>query len=264
MCAFYQLISFMRLRFLPRWLLILLCVFSFFKTGDAAIVDESTIHSLIQPSIQQAEDLQLAQHETWLALLHYKRETVLRQFVSQVDDAAFFLDKNGKTDAHEELIADINAFLQPPGSGHAQCLFPARWWWLKQQLALSDDLDVPCARLHAFMEKVSHQKLFLAFPSMYLKNPGSTFGHTFLRFDGDGKSILSSQTLNYAARTDKSDNLAVYISKGLSGGYRGFFRVRPYSETVQEYNNIENRDIWEYQLAFTPDEIEQLVRHLWK
>jgi hypothetical protein len=33
---------------------------------------------------------------------------------------------------------------------------------------------------------------------------------------------------------------------------------------VQEYTNIENRDIWEYQLDVTPEEITQLVRHVWE
>ncbi len=56
----------------------------------------------------------------------------------------------------------------------------------------------------------------------------------------------------------------IYVSKGLFGGYRGFFRARPYYERVKKYSNIENRDIWEYQLDFTPDEIEQLVRHVWE
>jgi hypothetical protein len=48
-----------------------------------------------QAAIKQAEKLQLAQHEIWLALLHYKRETVLGRFISQADDAVagFDLDK---------------------------------------------------------------------------------------------------------------------------------------------------------------------------
>ncbi len=227
---------------------------------NAKVVNEK----IIQATVKQAEELQLSQHETWLALLHYKRETVTRRFISQADDKRFFLDGNGKTDLHAELLANINAFLQAPKKAHAQCLFPARWWWLKQQLALPNDYDIVCPKLDAFMEKFSHDRLFLVFPSMYLNNPGSSFGHTFLRFDGEDESILSSQTLNYAAKINQSDNLVSYIAKGVFGGYKGFFRTRLYSETVEEYNNIEHRDIWEYELDFTPSEIEQLVRHVWE
>lgn len=213
---------------------------------------------------QRADELQLAQHETWLALLHYKRETLSHSLVSQADDPRFFLAEEGRIDAAAELHADITAFFDKQKPQQAQCLFPARWYWLKQQLDLSDEFDVSCPGLDAFVANFSHHKLFLAFPAMYLNNPGSTFGHTFLRFDGDANAVLLSQTLNYAARIDNSDSLVPYIGKGLFGGYRGFFRVRPYSETVREYSNIDNRDIWEYRLNFSEAEIQQLIRHVWE
>ncbi|HHJ35438.1 MAG TPA: DUF4105 domain-containing protein [Gammaproteobacteria bacterium] len=214
--------------------------------------------------LSQAEQLQLAEHEIWYALLHYKREILSQQFISQADDENFFLSENGKTDAHAELVADIKAFFRGPESRHAQCLFPARWWWLKQQLNISDDNDVSCPLLEAFQLKVSHDRLSLVFPTMYLNNPGSIFGHTFLRFDGRDESVLLSQTLNYAARVKRSDDLVSYVAKGLFGGYSGIFKSKPYYRMVQEYSNIENRDIWEYQLDLSAEEMEQLVRHVWE
>lgn len=242
------------------------------STEAGEVTQTAEYDAIVQVALQQASELKLAQHETWLALLHFKRETLLQRFISQVDDEYFFLDENGSIDPAAELNANIAAFLstrryrQDEDSNHiyAQCLFPARWWWLKQQLNLSDNNDAPCPKLDKFMARVAHEKLFLVFPSMYLNNPGSTFGHTFLRFDNNEESILLSQTLNYAARVNKRDDIVSYVSKGLFGGYRGFFRARPYFETVQEYSNIENRDIWEYQLNFSADEIEQLVRHVWE
>ncbi len=260
MQVFYQLMKNMRLRFLQYGLI---CMLGFFGSATNVFAVAAKTE-LINTAVQLAEVLQLAQHETWLALLHYKVEIVSRRHISQADDKAFFLHENGSRDPHAELLSNIEAFLRAPKQGHAQCLFPARWWWLKQQLAIPDDFDVSCPKLDVFMKRVSHHQLFLVFPSMYLNNPGSTFGHTFLRFDGEDESILLSQTLNYAARVDGSDNFFSYISKGLFGGYRGFFRARPYYETVQEYNNIENRDIWEYRLNFSPEEIKQLVRHIWE
>ncbi len=241
------------------------CIFClFFQVSLAqAVVPLANMVSSLQV---QAEDLQLASDETWLALLHYKREMLSRRFISQADDDEFFLDKNGRFDAAAELRAAIRAFLSPVTETgvHAQCLFPARWWWLKQQLSIIENVDVSCVKLDAFMKSFSHDSLFLVFPSMYLNNPGSSFGHTFLRFDDDSDSILLSQTLNYAARVDPDDALISYIGKGIFGGYTGFFRARRYYETVQEYNNIENRDIWEYQLNFSHAEIQQLVRHVWE
>ena len=38
----------------------------------------------------------------------------------------------------------------------------------------------------------------------------------------------------------------------------------PYYEKIKEYSNLENRDIWEYSLEFTPDEVERMLLHLWE
>lgn len=280
MSAFYQLMGIMRRSFVLIFCLFWLCstAETIIKPGAiaSAEADEPTraaeYDAIVQVALQQASELKLAQHDTWLALLHFKKETLLRRFISQVDDEYFFLDAKGNVDPAAELNANIAAFLstrryrQDEDSNHiyAQCLFPARWWWLKQQLNLADNYDAPCPKLDKFMARIAHEKLFLVFPSMYLNNPGSTFGHTFLRFDNKEESILLSQTLTYAARVNEYDDIVSHVSKGLFGGYRGFFRARPYFETVQEYSNIENRDIWEYQLDFSAQEIEQLVRHVWE
>lgn len=284
MSAFYQFMSTMRPSFLSissliRDLFLLCLIFqptlsladkvsseiaSHAMVSNANQISSKDLATVRQAVLEQAEKQNLSKHETWLALLHYKRQTVSRDVISQADDENFFLHPEGKVDTKAELVASINAFFKETHSGHAQCLFPARWWWLKQQLNLSRAYDVQCPQLEAFMGRVAADKLVLVFPTMYLNNPGSTFGHTFLRFDAEGEANLLSQTLNYAARSDKSDNIFNYVRKGLFGGYTGFFRMRSYFETVQEYNNIENRDIWEYDLAFTKNEIEQLLRHVWE
>jgi len=244
-----------------------------FYLNSSVIAEESIVATapaqentddVVASLLQQADQLQLAEHEIWYALLHYKRESFFRGFVSQADDDDFFLAADGKTDSTAELIANIKAFYRRPENNHAQCLFPARWWWLKQQLKLSDEKDVSCPQFDAFMRKVAQDKLFLVFPTMYLNNPGSTFGHTFLRFDDKDDAVLLSKTLNYAAKVKKTDDIASYVAKGLFGGYSGIFRTKPYYKMVQEYTNIENRDIWEYQLDITPEEISQLVRHVWE
>lgn len=217
----------------------------------------------IDDYIQQARQAQLGQHPAWLALLHYKKEVFTGRLISQADDDLFFKSAQGRTDPQAELEADIKALLMPPTSGHAQCFLPARWHWLKQQLSISSQYDVSCPKLEAWMDRVSTHRLTLVFPAMYLGNPGSTFGHTFLRFDGPD-SIMLSQTINYAAAYDPEDSFPVYAYNGLFGGYQGVFLIRQYFETVQIYSDIENRDIWEYQLDYSPDEIRQLARHIWE
>jgi hypothetical protein len=224
---------------------------------------QTAVAGSVEDIVQRATQLQLAQHPGWLALLHYKKEAFSWNVASQADDELFFLSQSGKTQPQAELEADIQAFLKPAASGHKQCYFPARWYWLKQQLAISSEYDVPCPKLTAWLANISTDKLSLIFPSMYLGNPGSMFGHTFLRFD-DSEATLLAQAFNYSAAIDPDDSLLVYAYNGLFGGYRGVFRTRRYFETVQVYSNIENRDIWEYQLDYTPEEIRQLARHAWE
>ena len=213
--------------------------------------------------IQQAENEGLASHSQWLALLHYKEEVWTFSVVSQADDPRFFLAEDGDTDSRAELQADIRAFLQPSGEGHAQCLFPARWFWIKQQLGLDAQFDVSCPRFEKWQQSMAADSLTLVFPSMYLNNPGSSFGHTFLRFDNSQSELLSN-ALNYAASYRFTDNMVKYVYNGLFGGYNGIFNIRSYFEMVEEYSNLENRDIWEYRLDYSPEEIQQLIRHVWE
>ena len=218
--------------------------------------------TLTDPIIEQARLAELAQQPAWLALLHYK-PVALSGLRSQADDPRFFFSEQGKTQPQTELEATIKAMLLPAKNRHAQCLFPARWFWLKQQLNFSSSYDVSCPRLDAWMDRINADRLTLVFPSMYLGNPGSSFGHTFLRFD-TGDSVMLSQALNYAAENNPDDGMIAYVYNGVFGGYTGVFRIRNYFETVQVYSDIENRDIWEYQLDYSPAEIRQLARHVWE
>ncbi len=213
--------------------------------------------------IQQARAAGLGQQPAWQALLHYQPAVFSGQMVSQADDVDFFFSEQGKTQPQAELEATLRAMLLPAKSKHAQCLFPARWHWLEQQLNISTAHDVACPRLDAWLNRIDAERLTMVFPAMYLGNPGSSFGHTFLRFDGDS-SVMLSQALNYAADNNPDDGMIAYVYNGVFGGYTGVFRVRNYFETVQVYSDIENRDIWEYQLDYSAEEIRQLARHVWE
>ena len=58
----------------------------------------------LQQLSQHARQLQLDEHPAWLALLHYKRESLLPRVLSQADDVDFFLAAQGKTDPRAELL----------------------------------------------------------------------------------------------------------------------------------------------------------------
>ena len=215
-------------------------------------------------SLQQAaSEARLAERSQWLALLHYRHEALGDDLVSQADDARFFISPVGDEDPAAELKAALSAFLKAPAPGHAQCLFPARWAWLRSELNIDERYEVPCPKLDRWRASISDDGLTLVFPAMYLNNPGSAFGHTFLRFD-HATSVLLSHALNYAAQYDPDDDIISYSIKGITGGYTGVFNLRRYFQTVQEYSDLENRDIWEYRLDYSREEIDLLLKHVWE
>jgi hypothetical protein len=208
--------------------------------------------------IERARQLQLAQHPAWLDLIHLNTG-VFGSVVSEIADAGFFLAGEVKPDAQAELEATLRGFNQDSA---VACQFPARWYWLQQQLDLGPSPE--CVELQAWKSKLAAQHLTLLFPSMYLQNPASMFGHTFLRLDQANTSPLLNYTLSYAARPDQQDSVASYIYKGVFGGYPGVFAVQPYYQTVSDYGDIEQRDIWEYALNLNASEIDQLLNHVWE
>ncbi len=239
-------------------------VFCFiFLTLMMSRVSPVLANSVIEGFLQQAQQLKLAEQPAWLALLHYQKEIIGHRYISQADDERFFLSPEGRQNPTAELEADLRAMLPESVSSHAQCRFPARWYWLKQQLALPARYDVVCPELEKWLEQMQADSISLVFPSMYLNNPASSFGHTFLRFD-NASSILLSHAINYAAANDPDDNPLAYVYNGVFGGYTGVFATRRYFEMVQDYSDIENRDIWEYRLSYTPQQITQLARHIWE
>ena len=222
--------------------------------------------------IKQAMTLKLAQQPGWLNLLHYK-SNAWGSLISQADDTKFFMAETGAENAQAELEADLRGFFSAVDTAgniaqikrHPQCRFPARLHWLNQQLNFADSLPkIECSKFNEWKQQWNATQITLLFPSMYLGNPASMFGHTFIRFDTEGKSPLLSPTLSYAAASDKNDSLIVFSLKGIFGGYAGRFSMQPYYETLREYSDIEQRDIWEYKLNLTQVETAQLIRHLWE
>lgn len=224
--------------------------------------------SVLESLKRQTQQQQLGLQPGWLNLLHYKKN-LWGGLRSQADDTRFFLSAEGAHDPQAELLANLQGFFASPQRNqqhqHAQCRFPARLAWLDRQLNFSRYLpEVNCQQFEQWQQQWQASQITLLFPSMYLENPASMFGHTFIRFDLPGRSELLSPTLSYAAAHDESDSLLLFSLKGIFGAYPGRFAMQPYYQTLREYSDIEQRDIWEYPLNLTEEESEQLIRHLWE
>ncbi|CUB02570.1 Domain of unknown function (DUF4105) [Marinomonas fungiae] len=212
---------------------------------------------------------ELASDPQWLSMLHYDQIGLVRQQGSLIQDEDFFLSPQGRVSAQDELVATIKAFTQgddvvDPNQA-AQCRFPSRFAWLSSNLGSDALISLKCPDFEEWKSKINAEKVYLVFPAAYLNSPSSMYGHTLFRVKKKGNDTpLLDYAVNYAANTDPTDNQLVFSYKGLTGGYPGVFSVMPYYQKVKEYNFLENRDMWEYELALTDNEVDQFVRHIWE
>jgi len=214
--------------------------------------------------LQKAKEERLYEDRQWQILLHYKPAGSGHK--SLIDDPIFFLSPVGKEDSEAELEATLRAFFESDksGDGHPRCRFAARFEWLREKLGIDESLfsDVACNELENILRTVQPRSAVLVFPAAFMNNPASMFGHTLLRIDGSYESKLLSFAANYAA--DPGTMGILYPFKGIFGFYKGYFNLFPYYDRIKMYNDTEQRDMWEYKLNLTEDEVRRMFLHLWE
>ncbi len=219
-----------------------------------------------------AQAKRLWEQRQWRVLMHYQPRLFGTGLKSQVDEPAFFLDPSGKSDPRAELEATLASFFAPPakqkGPEHPQCQFIARYQWLKQELGFDAGRlpEYACPRFNDWLAEMDPEAVTLIFPVAYLNNPASMFGHTLLRIDSKKRgeqTRLLDFTINYAASTHQERGVS-FALKGLFGGYQGSFSVGPYYAQVKKYGDLENRDIWEYRLTLSYEEVLRMLMHGWE
>jgi hypothetical protein len=217
--------------------------------------------------VARAKALQLAERPEWRKLVHYEPDLLGPGWHGLLDNASFYNSPAGKRDPQAELDATLAAFFSTEPDSK-QCAFIARRTWLDEELKF-DRARLPmqdCPRFREWHQALNAASLTLVFASAYINNPSSMYGHTLLRIDArdqNERTRLLAYAVNSAAATNEQNGITFAV-QGLIGGYPGTFSVLPYYIKVREYSDLENRDLWEYQLALTPVEVERVVRHLWE
>lgn len=236
--------------------------FAFVTCAAAASVAEDA-GTYPEQLIRKAKETHLSEQRGWHILLHYKKR-LPGGTISRISDPAFFLSRTGRTDPEAELEATIAAFFTPPAPDgeHPNCRFPARLAWLSEQLHI-DPARLPaaaCSEQQEQLRTIDARSAVLVFPVGHINSPASMFGHTLIRIDGSSKSSLISYAVNYAADANDANGF-LYAFKGLSGFYKGYYSLLPYYEKVKEYADLEHRDMWEYRLKLSREEVDRLLLH---
>jgi len=215
--------------------------------------------------VERARQAELHERPEWRTLLHYKRGLFGDR--SLVDDPAFFASPEGRKGPQAELEATIRAFFEPmPAEGkHPVCRWIGRFEWLKEQLQIDlSTLPVPvCEPFEEILTQVQPESVVIAFPTAHMNSPASMYGHTLLVVDSVHDSKLLSRAVNYAGMTDTAFG-PLYAVKGIFGFYKGYYSILPYYAKLQEYSDVNSRDIWEYRLNLNADEIKRLVQHIYE
>lgn len=225
--------------------IVITCLLSSLSTFAAERHNTSLIHSL-------------ANGMMWSALLHFESRFFSSER-SAIHDPDYFYSPQGMYNREAELMATLQAFTDDP---QQQCRFPARARYLQRYF--SDITPQRCPEFDDFATVVNAQSISLMYASGYLGNPASMYGHVFLKFNNPQQHTLLDNTFNYGARFPPNENPFVYIAKGIFGGYDGYFANQEYHHQTLTYNQTELRDLWEYQLNISQQDVELILAHLWE
>ncbi|MCO4792211.1 MAG: DUF4105 domain-containing protein [Bacteriovoracaceae bacterium] len=234
------------------------------------IIKQSLLLTLLISAVSLAADnfdpvQTISRTRQWKLLLHMEKKEDLSE--SRIDSPRFFLNKKGKIDPDKELKSTLIKFrkkIKGDVNKHPLCRFPARRMFLEKTLKLKFQ-NIYCKDFENWKKGVDPKGIALIFASSYPNNPASMFGHTFIRFKkGKRENDLLDYGASFGAMVDGSDNPVLYAMKGLFGQYRAGFSLSPYYQKVNEYAQIESRDLWEYELKLEKSEIDLILAHLWE
>ena len=238
----------------------------------------TALHDTHSNATVSAEDLialalstKLAEHPTWIKLVHYEKNTSSDAgHSSEIYSDSFFLSSQGRHSPKRELFETITAFLKPLSGekdGHAQCRFPGRYVWLSKILPLkqAQPTNIRCDAYRAWAGD-STKSISLVFASGYLGNPASYYGHTLIKLNSldPNKSSLLDTSINFGAIIPSNESFLPYILKGITGGYDGRFSHTYHYFHDHNYGELELRDLWEYELSMSDYQLSLVLGHLWE
>jgi hypothetical protein len=202
----------------------------------------------------------------WHKLLHIEENSSTSKF----DGENFFLAKEGKNHPDLELQATIDAFSEPNKlvgwfQYPVQCVFRERFNFLKEIGLLIGVPETSCPMFEEWKNGLNVNSLTIVFSSSYPNNPSSLFGHTLIRLNQKNKTNdLLDYAVSFSAIPNANDIGIVFAFKGMFGGYRGLVEISKYYTKVNEYSNSESRDLIEYDLNLTPQQVDRFINHVWE
>ncbi len=206
------------------------------------------------------------QNRVWYVLNHYNKDGI-----SDIQNADYFVAKDGRTNPigeYDAFVGILKKYMVDGSNANILCQFPARVTFFASTLDWFHEKDRPhCADYISDVNPEKISTISIMFASGYFDNPSSYYGHMLLKFNHD-KKILNQGTLNsslnYGADSGNEDGTLMYVLNGLFGGYQASYQRNNNFINSHRYTNGQLRDIWEYRLNLTPEQIKFVAEHSWE
>ncbi|MFT5298470.1 MAG: hypothetical protein ACI9YH_004518 [Colwellia sp.] len=202
--------------------------------------------------VEQSKKLVLFEHPIWQAILHVKNGKPINSNYER------YLSANNFS-VEKEMALTLELILNDKQS---ECNYPARINFLQQFLDFNETLDLShCDSYQEYLQKVPITDIYLIYASENVKNASSMLGHIMLRMDGiNDKGLNVSHGITFFTELE-GFNVPKILYDSLVTGKKGIFQIAPYSDFVNNYLNIELRNVWEYKLSLS-DIQKQLIRDI--
>ncbi len=212
--------------------------------------------------LKLSNELKIYDKTEWKALLHYD-QALNKNVRSFINSENFSLEN--------ELRITINGFYQPKEKytdidQHPQCKFPARLLFIINELNIlkNEFPEVDCEELKEYEIKAPADNMFLIYTSENVKIPSSMMGHTFLKYSGKNDKNDNVEHAITFYTVIESYNLLWLMYQNIYSGMKGFFALQPYRETIKQYIEKENRNVWEYKLKLSDYRKKLMYYHVWE
>ena len=203
-----------------------------------------------------AKSKNLQDSHIWHALLH------LDKTGSPSINTPRFLLSHGDFSPQKELDKTIEILLSDKKSA---CKYPARFLWLKSELNLPIELrDSECSGFEEYIQKTSPKNIKLVFVSEQVESPSSMMGHVFFKLEGAVASGEKRENAVSFFTVIDTFNIPYLVVKSTITGMNGYFILSPYKTQVDRYLNLEDRNIWEYELTLNEEQKKLIYYHFWE
>lgn len=186
-------------------------------------------------------------------------------YVTEFTHSRLLSSKGSRFNPHTEIFElerHLKKLKQNGQLAEYYCEYPATYLVMKNHIsALPAANFQDCKNLQPFLNDVSG--LSIVFAAGYMGNPASYFGHMFIKIERSDTK-LKNETFNIGADVPENENPILYMFKGLFGAYQTDYKSTTYYKQTHAYSQLEGRDLYEYKLKLSPQQVTFLTLHLYE